>query len=229
MDHDFHLSVDDLKSPPGQTERRERYLLKREPLVILNVRDNYCRDPEQIWNYIHFFLNSAAMGVIASELPLPSQLAVRFADHFYRNLVRNGKPLGQILADTKSAMLDEGNPFAMFYAPYFDPNARLGLEREMPIRSAVTPPQPPVAAIRELLTAAFSAEELRIFCHDNLFLKPVVSRFGVKYNLEDMVEEVIVFCEKRTLWDKLLATIKEARPDKYPEFEPRFASPSETK
>ncbi|MEO0249779.1 MAG: hypothetical protein ABIN58_09660, partial [candidate division WOR-3 bacterium] len=119
IDRDFHLCVDDLCRSSGE---RPGLRFERNPLIILNVRDNYCRDPQQILRYIRFFLQSQAIGVVASELPIPPQLAVEFSEQFYRNLAQNGKSLGQILVATKLALLDRGNPFAMFYAPYFHPD-----------------------------------------------------------------------------------------------------------
>ena len=142
IDRDFHLSVEDLRRSVGRSSGKlgsgVRFAFDRNPLVILNVRDNYYRDPQHILRFVRFFLKSKAVGVIASELPIPPQLAAEFTDHFYRNLVRNGKPLGQVLAGTKSALLDAGNPFAMFYAPYFDPSTTIEVEGGMSSRSTGT-------------------------------------------------------------------------------------------
>ena len=136
IDRDVHLSERDLRrrlAEPGRRERRmsrSMFSLGRNPLIILNVRDNYCRDPQQIFRYVRLFLDSEAVGVITSEFPVSPRLALEFSELFYRRLSRNGRSLGQILADTKSTLLGNGNPFAMFYAPYFRPDIRLEIERE---------------------------------------------------------------------------------------------------
>ncbi len=128
IDRDFHLCIEDLCRRSAERPGFRKF--DKKPLVILNMRDNYYRDPQQVLRYIRFFLQSDAIGVIASELPIPTQLALEFSEHFYRNLSQNGRSLGQILTATKSALLERGNPFVMFYAPYFHPDVRLELEEE---------------------------------------------------------------------------------------------------
>jgi len=211
---DLYLSEGDLRVPPDQT---------RKPLIIFNLRDNYCRDPEQLWDYIKLFLNRRAIGVIASEFPIPSQLAACFAAHFYRNLMQNGESLGRILTETKSTLLrEQGNPFAMFYAPYFDPNTRLEMREETPV-PPIDPDNPPISVIRELLIKAFTPSDLLTFCEDDPSFRPLTSKFGPKYNLEDMVQEVLEFCKTKLLWVELLAKVKEKNPNQYARFAPRLA------
>jgi Tol biopolymer transport system component len=77
-----------------------------------------------------------------------------------------------------------------------------------------------LAAIRKLLLAAFAPEDLHRFCQDSRFLSPVVAKFGPGHGLDDMVDEVIDYCQTRLLWDELLAAIKEANPRQYTRFEP---------
>ena len=50
-----------------------------------------------------------------------------------------------------------------------------------------------IAAIRQLLLAAFTPEELRRFCYDRPTFRPVVSRFGPGHGLDDMVDEVVEY------------------------------------
>jgi hypothetical protein len=82
-------------------------------------------------------------------------------------------------------------------------------------------PEYNLATTRELLLAAFTAEELRRFCHDRPTFYPIVDRFGPEYGLDDMVDEVITYCEKHLLFDELLAEIKEYNPKQYARFAPR--------
>lgn len=154
IDRDFHLCIEDLCR--SSAERPGFRKFDKKPLVILNMRDNYYRDPQQVLRYIRFFLQSDAMGVIASELPIPTQLALEFSEHFYRNLAHNGRSLGQILTATKSYLIERGSPFAMFYAPYFHPDVKLELEKEpVPVIPVPLPPESTEAAsLRRQLTEA---------------------------------------------------------------------------
>ena len=84
------------------------------------------------------------------------------------------------------------------------------------------PPDYNFAAIRELLTNAFSAQELRRFLQERPDFLPVLTEFGPKYALADMVDEVIVYCEKRDLMDQLLGEVRAYNPRQYERFEPRL-------
>lgn len=79
-----------------------------------------------------------------------------------------------------------------------------------------------IAKIRELLLAAFTANELRKFCQDRPTFRPVVDRFGPGLGLDDMVSHVIEFCETRLLFEKLLVEVKEVNPRQYARFEEHF-------
>jgi len=82
-----------------------------------------------------------------------------------------------------------------------------------------------LAAIRQLLIAAFTPKELRRFCQDRPFLRPVVDRFGPDHGLDDMVDEVITYCGTELLWDELLAVLAEAKPRQVARFEPQLRAP----
>ncbi len=88
----------------------------------------------------------------------------------------------------------------------------------------IDPDNPPVAAIRGLLEAAFTAEELRRFCRDRPAFRPVVASFGPGQGLDDMVDRVIEYCQKRLEWDALLAGVAEVNRAQYDRFEPRLRS-----
>lgn len=76
-----------------------------------------------------------------------------------------------------------------------------------------------LAVIRELLIAAFTAEELGRFCQDRPSFRPVCDTFGPGHGLDDMVQEVIDYCATRLLWEDLLAAVEEVRPRQYHRFE----------
>jgi MoxR-like ATPase/tetratricopeptide (TPR) repeat protein len=73
-------------------------------------------------------------------------------------------------------------------------------------------------AIRWLLQEAFTAEELRRFLMDHEALRPIVTNLGPGDGLADMVDEVIDYCQKRVLFDELLAAVEEHNPRQYVRF-----------
>jgi formylglycine-generating enzyme required for sulfatase activity len=75
-----------------------------------------------------------------------------------------------------------------------------------------------IAAIRQLLLAAFTAEELRRFCYDRPDFRPVVRRFGPGHGLDDMADELITYCENYLLIPELLAALKQHNPRQYARF-----------
>jgi hypothetical protein len=81
-----------------------------------------------------------------------------------------------------------------------------------------------LAAIHQLLLAAFTAEDLLRFCLDRPTFRPVVASFGPKYSLQDMVDEVITYCDKRDLFGELLAQVRQVNPRQYARFEPALWS-----
>jgi hypothetical protein len=79
-----------------------------------------------------------------------------------------------------------------------------------------------LAAIRELLLAAFTAEELRRFCYDRPTFRPITNRFGPGHGLDDMVDEVITYCDAYLTFPELLDEIKQANPRQYEHFAARL-------
>jgi hypothetical protein len=81
-----------------------------------------------------------------------------------------------------------------------------------------------IAAIRQLLLAAFTPEDLRRFCHDRPDFRMVVRRFGPGHGHDDMVDELITYCENYLLFPELLTQLKRHNPRQYARFiEPEFA------
>ena len=72
-----------------------------------------------------------------------------------------------------------------------------------------------IAAIRKLLIAAFTAEEVHRFCQDRPLFQPIVDRFGPNDGLDDMVDEAIIYCQKRFLFDQLLDEVQRYNPTQY--------------
>jgi hypothetical protein len=84
----------------------------------------------------------------------------------------------------------------------------------------VDPDHPPIAAIRDLLTAAFTAKGLYRFCQDRPDFRPLVAQFGSGQGLDDMVDRVIDHCRTQLLWHELLAEVAKESPRQFARFEP---------
>jgi hypothetical protein len=83
-----------------------------------------------------------------------------------------------------------------------------------------------LAAIRELLLAAFTAEELRRFCADRPIFQRLVTEFGPGMGLDDIVDQLFDFCRVQLLWDELLVEVKQVNPRQYARFEPCLHLPT---
>lgn len=77
-----------------------------------------------------------------------------------------------------------------------------------------------LAAIRKLLLAAFRPQTLRRFCQERPTFRPIVTAFGPGHGLDDMVDQVIDYCEIRLLWHEFLAEVEKDNPRQYTRFEP---------
>ena len=86
-----------------------------------------------------------------------------------------------------------------------------------------------LAVIRDLLLAAFTAEELRwlIFYTSRPALKPLVQRFGPNDGLLAMVETTTSFCRRQDCFPDLLAEVKEANRRQYARFKDQLISDEE--
>lgn len=93
-------------------------------------------------------------------------------------------------------------------------------------------PTPNIAAVRDLLLAAFTTEELRrlfLYASDPR-LRPLVDEFSPGDGLAMMVDKAIVWCDKRAMLPVLLAEVQRERPEQYARFEAHLqvAEPSAT-
>lgn len=77
-----------------------------------------------------------------------------------------------------------------------------------------------ISELQNLLAETFTAEELRRFCIDHPLFRPVANRFGPKYNLVEMIDTIIDYCERLLLWNELLTEVARANPRQYARFEP---------
>jgi hypothetical protein len=83
----------------------------------------------------------------------------------------------------------------------------------------IDPDDPPFAALRDLMQAAFTAEDLRRFCQERKVFRPLLAQFGPGQGLGGMVDRVIDFCGARLLWAELLTGIAEENPRQFARFE----------
>lgn len=84
-----------------------------------------------------------------------------------------------------------------------------------------------VSTFRRLLLAAFNAADLRRFCEDRPAFRPIVARFGTQTGLDDMVDEVLHYCDTHRLLAELEAAIEQENPAQYAKFESFLRSGSE--
>ena len=83
-----------------------------------------------------------------------------------------------------------------------------------------------LTTIHELLTAAFGAGDLRRFCQGHHLFRPILTEFGSNYNLNQMADKVIDYCETYLLLDELLAAVEERNPRQYARFADRLRTPA---
>lgn len=79
-----------------------------------------------------------------------------------------------------------------------------------------------LAAVRQLLLAAFTDESLRRFCADRPLLQPVLIQFGSMMGLDDIVDRVMTHCRTHDHWDELLAGVQAENRRQYDRFSDRI-------
>ena len=125
----------------------------------------------------------------------------------------------EILEADPLGILQEGVPIT---PPEPAPLAQEPSPAELPPIPPIDPDNPPIAAIRELLTAAFTVQTLPRFCKDRPVFRPVLDNFGPGHGLADMVDELIEYCETRLLWDRLLAEVAQVNAEQLVRFVSRL-------
>jgi hypothetical protein len=87
------------------------------------------------------------------------------------------------------------------------------------------PAQVNVAAVCDLIRAAFTVKDLVRFCRDRPVFSPLQSRFGPNPSLEDVIDSLVEYCEKRLLFPELLSEIRMANPRQYERYLPQLEPP----
>jgi hypothetical protein len=86
-----------------------------------------------------------------------------------------------------------------------------------------------LAAIRSLLLAAFTPEDLRRFCQDRPQFRPIVARFGPGHDFEDLVDRVMDYGETHLLWDESPVAVKQDNARHDARFEAKLVPPAATR
>ncbi|HSR32900.1 MAG TPA: CHAT domain-containing protein, partial [Anaerolineae bacterium] len=86
----------------------------------------------------------------------------------------------------------------------------------------IDPDDPPYAALRELLNAAFDPDGLHRFCQERRAFRPVLRRFGPGHGLDNMIDELLEYCRTQLLWDELVAEIARVQPRQVARFADRL-------
>jgi hypothetical protein len=76
-----------------------------------------------------------------------------------------------------------------------------------------------LAAIRALLRAAFTPDELERLCKDNPKLRNIVHTFDPEPSLDEIIDKVMDYCRTRLLWNELLAAVRVEAPNQYARFQ----------
>jgi hypothetical protein len=76
------------------------------------------------------------------------------------------------------------------------------------------------AAVRELLLAAFSDEELTTFCYDNF--RTVYEDFATGMSRTQKIQMLVAYCERRGEMAELLVRVERANPYQYARFRDRL-------
>ncbi|MGD8626024.1 MAG: hypothetical protein PVJ34_15915 [Anaerolineae bacterium] len=78
------------------------------------------------------------------------------------------------------------------------------------------------AVIRNLILDSFTAQELKEFCQDRPVFRPALRKFGPKSTMEERVDALLEFSEKRVLIQTLLSEIQSVNPRQYERYEEQF-------
>jgi len=80
-----------------------------------------------------------------------------------------------------------------------------------------------IGAVRELLAAAFTAEDLRRFCKDRPAFNPILGEVSREAGLNFVIDQVIQRCETHDLFDELFREVAKVNPRQYKRFEKRLS------
>jgi hypothetical protein len=87
------------------------------PLVFINACQSLEISPGTLASYVDAFVGAAnSVGVMGTEVKVPQNLAMEFAEVFFRSLVAERLPLERALKAARFAFLGAGNLFGLAYS-----------------------------------------------------------------------------------------------------------------
>jgi hypothetical protein len=124
------------------------------------------------------------------------------------------------LADPVDAAIAWGRLLGALGAP--EEKAPFAAETEVGGYEPSTGGGPDLQVVRDLLLAAFTADDLRrLFLYTaNAELRPLTREFSPRDGLAAMADKAIEFCQVRDLLPELLAEVQRANPRQYARFAP---------
>ena len=99
---------------PGAVDERQYY--PHSPLVFLNSCSSGVVTPLSFTTFLSKFRQKGAAGLIAASFPVPILFAATFGQELIKRYVEGTKPIGKVLLELRRALLNQGNPFGMFYS-----------------------------------------------------------------------------------------------------------------
>ena len=191
-------------------------------LVFLASCQTATRSPADAFRGLAPQLVAAGVpAVVAMQDPVDKTTARTFAGTFYQRLLEHG--LVDLAANqARSALLTARLPGAAIPVLFMrlDTGRLFADVKGGGVAAGGSESDYNLAAVRDLLLAAFTAADLRrLFLYSgNAELQPLTRQFSDGDGLEAMVEKTIQHCAKQGLFPDLLAEVQRANPRQYARF-----------
>jgi hypothetical protein len=92
---------------------------KVRPLVVINACHSLDMEPETLLSYVDAFVGTAnAAGLVGTEVRVPQDMAMDWAESFFSGLLTEGGNALSALAGARTLFLREGNLFGLVYTPH---------------------------------------------------------------------------------------------------------------
>jgi hypothetical protein len=102
------------------------YWEERRPLVFINGCHTTALEPDSAIDFVTAFIEeSAAAGVIGTEITIFEPIAVAFGEECLRRFLVEREPIGTAVRGARLHMLKQKNPLGLVYIPYVIPTLKL--------------------------------------------------------------------------------------------------------
>ncbi|MCP5094274.1 MAG: hypothetical protein GY943_01845, partial [Chloroflexi bacterium] len=99
---------------------------ERRPLVFINGCHTAAVEPESAIDFVTAFIEeSAAAGVIGTEITIFEPIAVTFGEECMRRFLVERESIGASVRGARLHMLKQKNPLGLVYIPYVMPSLKL--------------------------------------------------------------------------------------------------------